>query len=74
MIETHELTKYFNNFLAVDHITFNVEPGTIFAILGPNPSFPTCEERRKIARSLSSKGEHGQTKKVVLPCDVSTDG
>jgi ABC-2 type transport system ATP-binding protein len=45
MIETHELTKYFNNFKAVDHITFTVEPGTIFAILGPNGAGKTTTVR-----------------------------
>lgn len=45
MIETHELTKYFNDFLAVDRITFSVEPGMIFAILGPNGAGKTTTVR-----------------------------
>ncbi|NDJ75650.1 MAG: ABC transporter ATP-binding protein [Chloroflexi bacterium] len=45
MIETHDLTKYFNDFLAVDHVTFSVEPGTIFAILGPNGAGKTTTVR-----------------------------
>lgn len=45
MIETHELTKYFNDFLAVDHITLSVEAGTIFAILGPNGAGKTTTIR-----------------------------
>jgi ABC-2 type transport system ATP-binding protein len=45
MIETHELTKVFDTFLAVDHITFTVEAGTIFAILGPNGAGKTTTVR-----------------------------
>src|SRR5580698_7289471 len=36
MIEVHELVKTFDAFCAVDHISFNVEAGTIFGFLGPN--------------------------------------
>ncbi len=45
MIETHELTKTFDEFLAVDRVTFTVEPGTIFAILGPNGAGKTTTVR-----------------------------
>ena len=31
-----KLTKKFKNFTAVDHISFSVEKGEIFAFLGPN--------------------------------------
>jgi ABC-2 type transport system ATP-binding protein len=36
IIETKNLTKKFDDFLAVDHITFSVEKGEIFGFLGPN--------------------------------------
>ena len=36
IIETKELTKTFNGLTAVDHISFGVEQGEIFAFLGPN--------------------------------------
>lgn len=45
MIEAYELTKYFDNFLAVDHISFTIEPGTVFAILGPNGAGKTTTIR-----------------------------
>lgn len=45
MIETYELTKTFKNFLAVDRITFRVEPGMIFALLGPNGAGKTTTVR-----------------------------
>jgi ABC-2 type transport system ATP-binding protein len=35
-IETHEITKRFGEFTAVDQITFAVEEGEIFGLLGPN--------------------------------------
>lgn len=36
IIEVKNLTKRFNNFTAVDGISFSVDEGTIFAFLGPN--------------------------------------
>jgi ABC-2 type transport system ATP-binding protein len=36
MIEVLNLTKRFDNFTAVDNISFTVNPGEIFAFLGPN--------------------------------------
>jgi len=35
-IEAAELTKLYGDFLAVDHISFEVEQGEIFGFLGPN--------------------------------------
>jgi ABC-2 type transport system ATP-binding protein len=45
MIETHELTKDFKDFRAVDHVSFSVAPGMIFAILGPNGAGKTTTIR-----------------------------
>lgn len=45
MIECEGLTKYFNNFRAVDHISFTVNSGSIFAILGPNGAGKTTTVR-----------------------------
>jgi len=36
IIEVRNLTKNFKDFTAVDHITFSVEQGDMFAFLGPN--------------------------------------
>jgi ABC-2 type transport system ATP-binding protein len=36
IIQTENLTKKFDDFLAVDHIQFSVEKGEIFGFLGPN--------------------------------------
>ncbi|MCJ7744894.1 MAG: ATP-binding cassette domain-containing protein, partial [Actinobacteria bacterium] len=35
-IEVSELSKYFGQLLAVDHVSFEVESGEIFGFLGPN--------------------------------------
>jgi ABC-2 type transport system ATP-binding protein len=36
VIEVHDLTKKFGDFVAVDHINFTVKKGEIFGFLGPN--------------------------------------
>ena len=36
ILEVQELTKKFNAFTAVDHISFSVEEGEIVGLLGPN--------------------------------------
>ncbi|NWF94746.1 MAG: ABC transporter ATP-binding protein [Candidatus Thorarchaeota archaeon] len=38
MIEAVGLTKKFNEFVAVNNLSFRVEPGQIYALLGPNGS------------------------------------
>ena len=35
-IETHQLTRYFDDFCAVDDIELRVERGTFYGFLGPN--------------------------------------
>jgi ABC-2 type transport system ATP-binding protein len=36
LIEAHELTKSFGDTVAVDHLSFTVEPGRVTGFLGPN--------------------------------------
>ncbi len=36
IIQLNDITKYYDDFLAVDHITFSINPGEIFGLLGPN--------------------------------------
>ncbi|NDJ62561.1 MAG: ABC transporter ATP-binding protein [Chloroflexi bacterium] len=45
MIESHELTKYYEEFLAVDSVTLDVPTGTVLALLGPNGAGKTTTVR-----------------------------
>ncbi len=45
MIEAEGLTKDFNDFRAVDNITFKVDGGTVLAMLGPNGAGKTTTVR-----------------------------
>jgi len=36
VIQASDLTKFYGEILAVDHINFEVEKGEIFGFLGPN--------------------------------------
>jgi ABC-2 type transport system ATP-binding protein len=44
-IKVDELTKYYGNFLALDHISFEVRRGKIFGFLGPNGAGKTTTVR-----------------------------
>lgn len=44
-IKVENLTKYYGNFLAVDHIAFEVREGEIFGFLGPNGAGKTTTQR-----------------------------
>jgi ABC-2 type transport system ATP-binding protein len=44
-IHVEDLTKYYEKFLAVDHINFTVKQGEIFGFLGPNGAGKTTTQR-----------------------------
>ena len=44
-VEAHELTKQFDHFTAVDHISFTIPRGQIFGFLGPNGAGKTTTIR-----------------------------
>jgi ABC-2 type transport system ATP-binding protein len=44
-IEVNNLTKYYGDFLAVDHISFEVHQGEVFGFLGPNGAGKTTTQR-----------------------------
>jgi len=44
-IEVHDLTKYYGDLLAVDHISFEVRRGEVFGFLGPNGAGKTTTQR-----------------------------
>jgi ABC-2 type transport system ATP-binding protein len=45
LIETQELSKYFNDFQAVDSVTIDVKAGEVLALLGPNGAGKTTTIR-----------------------------
>lgn len=44
-VEAHELTKQFDHFTAVDHVSFSIPRGQIFGFLGPNGAGKTTTIR-----------------------------
>ncbi|MGQ4891477.1 MAG: ABC transporter ATP-binding protein [Candidatus Njordarchaeia archaeon] len=57
MILAKNLTKYYNGFLAVDHINFHVKKGEIFGFLGPNGAGKTTTVRMLSCLTKISSGE-----------------
>ena len=56
IISTHNLTRRFGDFLAVDHVTFDVEPGQVIGYLGPNGSGKTTTIRMLLGILRPSEG------------------
>jgi ABC-2 type transport system ATP-binding protein len=55
-INVRNLTKYYGNLCAVDHISFEVEKGEIFGFLGPNGAGKTTTVRMLTGISLPTEG------------------
>ena len=56
-ISCQQLTKQFGDFVAVDHITFDVAPGEIFGFLGANGAGKTTAMRMLCGLSYPSSGQ-----------------
>lgn len=56
VIKTHELTKRFGDFVAVDRVTFEVGAGEIFGFLGANGAGKTTAMRMLCGLSVPSSG------------------
>ncbi|MFC1863502.1 ABC transporter ATP-binding protein [Thermodesulfobacteriota bacterium] len=56
IIETKELTKYYNKQVAVDNLSFRVDEGEIFGFLGPNGAGKTTTLLMLMGLSRPSKG------------------
>jgi len=65
IITTKELTKRFDDFMAVDHISFEVSKGEIFGFLGANGAGKTTAMRMLCGLSLPTSG-----KAVIAGFDV----
>ncbi|MBZ0291185.1 MAG: ABC transporter ATP-binding protein [Anaerolineae bacterium] len=57
MIETHDLTKLFGDFMAVDHVTLNVSAGSVLALLGPNGAGKTTSVRMMTSILAPTSGQ-----------------
>jgi len=66
IIEVVDLTKFYDNFLAVDHINFEVRRGELFGFLGPNGAGKTTTIRMLTGLSRPSSG-----KASILGLDIS---
>jgi ABC-2 type transport system ATP-binding protein len=56
-VEVQDLTKKFGDFIAVDRVTFEVEPGEIFGFLGPNGAGKTTTIRMLTGLLQPTSGE-----------------
>jgi ABC-2 type transport system ATP-binding protein len=56
MIEVKNLTKNFNSFTAVDHVSFDVKKGEVFGLLGPNGAGKTTIIRMLSTLTRPTKG------------------
>ena len=67
-VEVTDLTKKFGEFTAVDHVSFEVEPGEIFGFLGPNGAGKTTTIRMLTGLLLPTSGDG-----CVAGLDIRTD-
>lgn len=56
MIEAHELTKFYDEFLAVDRVTLDIPSGSVLALLGPNGAGKTTTVRMLTSILAPSSG------------------
>ncbi len=56
MVESNQLTKYFNSLLAVDKINLEIPKGKIYALLGPNGAGKTTTIRMLLGLLKPSSG------------------
>jgi ABC-2 type transport system ATP-binding protein len=56
MIECEGLTQRFGHFTAVDHVSFQIEKGSIFGFLGPNGPWKSTVFRRLCGLRQPSAG------------------
>jgi ribosome-dependent ATPase len=71
-IEAEGLTKRFNNFIAVDHVSFRIGRGEIFGFLGSNGSGKTTTMKMLTGLLPASEGKALLFGRPVNPKDIDT--
>src|SRR5438105_7433757 len=56
-VELNNVRKAYDKFVAVDDLSFNIEPGTMFGLLGPNGAGKTSTIRMMIGITMPDSGE-----------------
>lgn len=56
LIWVNDLTKFYGNILAVDHVSFEVKEGEVFGFLGPNGAGKTSTIRMMVGLTQPSSG------------------
>src|SRR3954469_19063300 len=56
-VELRGVTKRYDEFLAVDHISFDIREGSVFGMLGPNGAGKTSTIRMMMGITLPDEGE-----------------
>lgn len=69
VVETRELTRKFGDFTAVDHITMQIEEGSVYGFLGPNGSGKSTTIRMLCGLLAPSSGVG-----LVLGKNLATEG
>jgi len=67
-IKVENLTKYYGDLLAVDHINFEVRQGEVFGFLGPNGAGKTTTQRM-----LTTLLEPSEGRMVINGHDLARD-
>ncbi|MBQ9308222.1 MAG: ABC transporter ATP-binding protein [Clostridia bacterium] len=57
MLKSNQVTRRFGNFTAVDHVTMTLEPGHVYAMLGPNGSGKTTWMKMASGLMKPTEGE-----------------
>src|SRR5579885_2009672 len=56
-VELRGVTKRYDDFVAVDHLSFDIREGSVFGMLGPNGAGKTSTIRMMMGITLPDEGE-----------------